>query len=166
MTTGLDLPELWVETNLSELVRIVRGVTYKKAESSGEAADGLLPVLRANNIQDGQLVFDDLVYVPSSSISDVQRIRRGDVVVAMSSGSRKVVGKTARALDDWQGGFGAFCGVLRPSEHVDNRYVAWFTGSREYRSAVSELAAGVNINNLKPSHFEQIRVPLPPLEEQ
>ncbi|QRN42721.1 hypothetical protein GDR29_16005 [Xanthomonas oryzae pv. oryzae] len=59
-----------------------------------------------------------------------------------------------------------FCGVLRASQEIDARYLYYFTQSRAYRDRVSELAAGVNINNLKPGHFEKISVPLAPLAEQ
>jgi Type I restriction modification DNA specificity domain len=156
----------WENVPLSSVIRLMGGVTYSKNDSSDEQKNGFLPVLRANNIQKGRLIFEDLVYVPNSRISKQQKIKQGDIVIAMSSGSRSVVGKAARAANDWLGGFGAFCGVLRPSELIEERYVNWFTASSEYRNKVSELAAGVNINNLKPSHFDEIFIPFAPLAEQ
>ncbi|MEK5750139.1 restriction endonuclease subunit S, partial [Acinetobacter nosocomialis] len=84
---------------------------------------GLLPVIRANNIQSGQLVFDDLVYVQESLVKHNQLIRAGDIVVAMSSGSKSVVGKTANAKQDYEAGFGAFCGILRPNQLINSNYV-------------------------------------------
>ena len=145
---------------------MVRGVTYNKMESSNDKLPGYLPVLRANNIQVGKLVFSDLVYVPENRISHHQLIKAGDVVIAMSSGSKSVVGKAAKAGSDWAGAFGAFCGVLRPDSEIDPRYFYFFTQSAEYRSRVSELSAGVNINNLKPTHFELIELPIAPRCEQ
>jgi type I restriction enzyme S subunit len=76
-------------------------------------------VLRAGNITDEGLVFDDLVFVPAERISVKQRIRQHDVVIVASSGSLDVVGKAAPALADYEGGFGAFCKVLRPGSKVD-----------------------------------------------
>jgi len=145
---------------------MVRGVTYNKTESSDELLQEYLPVLRANNIQAGKLVFSDLVYVPKKCIALHQVIKAGDVVVAMSSGSKSVVGKAAKAESDWEGAFGAFCGVLRPSNEIDPRFFYFFTQSAEYRSRVSELSAGVNINNLKPAHFELIEMAIAPRAEQ
>jgi type I restriction enzyme S subunit len=84
----------------------------------------------------------------------------------MSSGSKSVVGKTAQALADWKGGFGAFCGVLRPYRQLNSRYLGLFLRTREYRSQISSLAAGSNINNLRNEHFAAIDVPLAPLAEQ
>jgi type I restriction enzyme S subunit len=62
--------------------------------------------------------------------------------------------------------FGAFCAVLRPTKAVDARYFGYFLRSDDYRKMVASLARGVNINNLKRSHFAEIQIPLPPLAEQ
>ncbi len=164
--TAREIPSQWGMTEVATVCEIVRGVTYNKNESRDSQEGGYIPVLRANNIQGGKLAISDLVFVPEACVSERQFIRSGDVIVAMSSGSRSVVGKAARATTDWKGGFGAFCGVLRPSCEVDSRYFYYFTQSAEYRQRVSELSAGVNINNLKPSHFEEIEIPVAPRAEQ
>ncbi|MGX8281321.1 restriction endonuclease subunit S [Xanthomonas oryzae] len=161
-----ELPGGWCTSALSGLADTVRGVTYNKLQAQSTAEEGLLPILRANNINSGKLVFDDLVFVPEDCVSRTQVLLAGDIVVAMSSGSRSVVGKSAQVEAPWPGSFGAFCGVLRASQEIDARYLYYFTQSRAYRDRVSELAAGVNINNLKPGHFEKISVPLAPLAEQ
>ncbi len=49
---------------------------------------------------------------------------------------------------------------------MDNRFLAWFLQGDEYRNRTSQLAAGVNINNLRREHIEGIPIPLPPLSEQ
>lgn len=161
-----ELPQGWQAGALSELADTVRGVTYNKSQAQEAAGAGLLPILRANNIKSGKLSLDDLIHVPESCISSTQAVLQGDIVVAMSSGSRNVVGKTAQLETHWKGSFGAFCAVLRVSPDIDARYLYYFTQSHAYRSRVSELAAGVNINNLKPTHFEEIEIPVAPLEEQ
>ena len=151
---------------VSELAEQVRGVTYGKGDASSTPRPGYLPVLRAGNITEDGLTFDDLVFVPAERISEKQRIRQNDVVIAASSGSLDVVGKAARALHDYEGGFGAFCKVLRPGPHVDPAYFAQFFRTPQYRQRVSALAAGVNINNLRNEHLDQMQIPLPPLPEQ
>ncbi|UYG05057.1 restriction endonuclease subunit S [Halomonas sp. LR3S48] len=160
------LPEGWGEAVVTDIAGFVRGVTFKKAEAIAYPEVGYVPIIRANNIQNSKLILDDLVYAPEDKVSDSQRIKAGDVVVAMSSGSRKVVGKTASANKDWEGAFGAFCGVFRPSKHMSSSYFGYYFGTQEYRAKASSLAAGANINNLKASHFDQILVPIPGLEEQ
>lgn len=150
---------------IGDLLKVVRGVTYKKEDARHAPGPGLLPVLRATNIQAG-LEFDGLVYVPARNISLEQRLRKGDIVIAASSGSLSIVGKAARLHHDWEGSFGAFCFGLRPNDGVDSRYLAWFLQTTEYRNQVSALAAGVNINNLRASHIEELTIPMLATAEQ
>ena len=91
-----ELPKGWGEAKISEVARLVRGVNYKKEDARDAPADGILPVLRANNI-DRELNFENLVYVPERRVSVDQKIRKGDIVIAMSSGSKNLVGKAAQA---------------------------------------------------------------------
>jgi type I restriction enzyme S subunit len=151
---------------VGEVSTQIRGVTYNRQDAADNALPGYLPVLRAGNIEEHGLTFDDLVYVPASKVSDKQRLRKNDVLIAASSGSIDVVGKAARALHDYDGGFGAFCKVLRPNGHIDPGYFAHYFQTPDYRRRVSFLAAGANINNLRNEDLDDLEIPLPPLAEQ
>ena len=144
----------------------IRGVSYSKTDASDIRLEGYLPILRAGNITESGLTFDDLVFVPSGKISNTQKIKKNDILIAASSGSLSVVGKAARALDDFNGGFGAFCKVLRPNAKVDPAYFANYFFTSEYRRKISSVAAGANINNLRNSDIDDLEIPLPPLAEQ
>lgn len=154
------------KTQLLDCAELVRGVSYKREEARTLPGDGLLPVLRANNIQGGRLVFRDLVYVPAARVSAVQMIRKGDIVIAMSSGSPEIVGKGALAIDDWKGGFGAFCGVLRAKEHTRPAFLAHFLRSSQYRQQIERVVTGSNINNLSKSTLSLIEIDLLPESDQ
>lgn len=144
----------------------VRGVSYSKGESSEVPRPGFVAILRANNITDEGLIFDDLVYAPIARVSGKQHIHANDVVIAASSGSLSVVGKAAQARKGVDGAFGAFCKVLRPNSKVDPLYFGHFFRTPAYRRIVSGLAAGANINNLKNEHLDNLQIPLPPLPVQ
>jgi type I restriction enzyme, S subunit len=145
----------------------VRGVSYSKGDASEAAQDGYVPVLRAGNITETGVVFDDLVYIPNDKVSPKQLLRSGDVLIAASSGSLDVVGKAASMLSNYEGAFGAFCKVLRPrAELVAPDYFGHFFKTAEYRRTVSSLAAGANINNLRNEHLDNLLIPLPSLPEQ
>jgi type I restriction enzyme S subunit len=158
----------WPLIPVSEITKQVRGVSYDKSQVSNNPSQGLIPILRAGNIQDGSLLLSqDLVFVPESCVSAQQLLRPGDIVIAASSGSLDVVGKAAQIQHQWQGSFGAFCKVVRPaSDRIDPRYLHHFFQSSGYRRKISSLAAGANINNLKNEHIDDLVIPLPPLEEQ
>lgn len=161
----MKLPHDWSLGRLGDYVELVRGVTYPKAAASTVFGDDLIPILRATNIS-GELDFTGLIYVPDRFVRAEQMIRVGDVVVATSSGSRSVVGKAAAVRQAWEGSFGAFCMVVRPGDGLVPAYLAHYMQSRAYRHEVSRLAAGIGIHNLRRSHLEELRIPVPPLTEQ
>ena len=163
---GQELPVGWVDAPLLGLGELIRGVTYSKNDSSDRSFSGSIPILRANNIQDRHFDTANLVHVPTSLVAQTQIVKAGDVVIATSSGSISVVGKAAQAREDFAMAFGAFCGLIRPSNEISPEYFGHFFSSEYYRTAVSDMARGVNINNLKKSHFESLNIPLPPLNEQ
>ena len=157
----------WHRVRLGDIAQVVRGVTYKKEQASGQPATDMLPILRATNVQDGTLVLDsDLVFVPAALVSDTQKLRVGDIVIATSSGSKHLVGKTAQVREAWQGSFGAFCAAIRPTSNIDQRYLGYFFETREYKDYISKKALGVNINNLRRGDLEEISVPVAPLDQQ
>ena len=151
---------------VSDVCEQIRGVSYSGDDAMSVPESGYLAVLRANNITDEGLSFDDLTYVPEARISAKQLVIAGDVVIAASSGSLSVVGKAAPAMQNLNMGFGAFCKVLRPNSKVDHAYFAHFFKTKSYRQKVSSLAAGANINNLRNEHLDDLPFPLPPLGEQ
>jgi type I restriction enzyme S subunit len=157
----------WQQVVISDVAELVRGVTYAKEDSRDTPAKGFSPVLRATNIQDSRLVLEsDLVYVPSDNVSPTQRLRAGDIVMATSSGSKHLVGKSALMRTDWVGSFGAFCAALRAKPNIDPRYLSAFLQSPAYWKQVTKKALGVNINNLRRGDIETLALPLPELDEQ
>jgi len=157
----------WQQVTISDVADLVRGVTYSKEDSRDTPAAGFSPVLRATNIQDSRLVLEsDLVFVPSDNVSATQRLRAGDIVMATSSGSKHLVGKSALMRTDWAGSFGAFCAALRAKPNIDPRYLSAFLQSPTYWKQVAKKALGVNINNLRRGDIETLALPLPELNEQ
>ncbi len=157
----------WPEVPLTEVADLIRGVSYPKSDSRGDPGPGYVPVLRATNIQDARLVLDgDLVYVAASNVSSDQRLSPGDIVVATSSGSKHLVGKSALLRGAWDGSFGAFCAGIRPKANIDPRYLAYFLQSPRYWKEIGKKALGVNINNLRRGDLETLLLPLPPVAEQ
>jgi len=160
-----DIPSSWRWQRGSEVFRVIRGVSYKKNDASDVPVEGSFPVLRANNIGDG-INFDDLVYVPKENIRDEQFIRRGDILIAMSSGSKKLVGKAAPVVTEFNGAFGAFCGVIRNKSEMPDDVLARFFQSPQYTSWVTAAGRGIGINNLGRGNLDSLPVPTPPLAEQ
>lgn len=165
---GNELPKGWKIVPLKEITSIIRGVSYPKEEAKLHPEEDCVHILRGGNIQDGKIILDtdDNVYVNSTLVGEEQFVLKDDVVIVASTGSKKVIGKAATIEEDSRSiSFGAFLLLLRTNV-IDKRFHSYFFQTQYYRNTISSLAGGININNIKKEHIENLQIPLPPLEEQ
>jgi type I restriction enzyme S subunit len=156
---------LWEHRRLDQVATIVRGVTYSKKDVLSQESEGAVMLLRATNIQDGALDDFDPVFIPSKIVKENQKLRVGDIVVASSSGSIQVVGKSARVKHDVSATFGAFCTTIRAID-IDPAFLAHYLQDPTLRQVWSDKARGSNINNLKSTDIAATLIPFPPIHEQ
>ena len=149
---------------VSKVAKQIRGVSYKPEDLHDMLDDNSVTLLRANNIQDGKVDFEDVLYVDKSKVSQVQYLQRGDILVCASSGSKSIVGKAASIDFDGEYTFGAFCKVVRPiPEMID--YLGIYFQSQIYRDIISKAAMGANINNIRNEHIDNLEIPQKTLKE-
>lgn len=159
--------EFWIDTKLSSLFLYVRGISYKKGDETHISKSGYIKLLRANNIDANGVNDNDVLFLPEYYIKAHQILQNSDIVIAMSSGSINIVGKTAQIKNHIpKTTVGAFCGILRPIKSINPKYLGYFFTTTEYRNSISNQARGTNINNIKQEYFDNILIPLPPLDEQ
>lgn len=162
------IPKNWEKVKLKKYIEIVRGVNYKSNEVYDYKNDNTTGILRANNISNnGMLNFEKIIYVDNKNIKNEQMIKNGDIVIAMSSGSKNLVGKAAQAKQNLNFAFGAFCSVVRP-KNINSDFLGFYFLTDYYRNKISELSTGININNLRKDYIENldIMVPLDPKEQE
>lgn len=155
----------WETRRLDEVAAIIRGVTYASGQVLSPKSPDALMLLRATNIQDGKLNTNDPVYIPKGLVKPTQMLQQHDIVVASSSGSIQVVGKSASVVQPLDATFGAFCTGIRATG-IDPKYLAHYLQDPTLRQKWSDLASGSNINNLKSTHIASTPIPVPPLDEQ
>ena len=143
----------------------LRGVSYKKGQLLKEKTLNSVFLLRANNIQE-KLDLTDLQIVPKE-LSEGKIIQNNDILFAMSSGSRHIVGKNILLKDLQDFSFGAFCGLFRiTSKELNPNFLDYFLESDFYKKYIINCARGTNINNLRFSDLQKLLIPIPPLEIQ
>lgn len=142
---------------MSMLAKQIRGVSYKPTDLHDTLDSESVILLRANNIGDGLINFDDVVYVDKSKVSSEQYLRKGDILICASSGSKTLVGKAAQIQFDGEYTFGAFCKVVRPIQ-ISPDFLGMYFQSPSYRCLISNLAQGANINNIKNEHIDTLLV--------
>ncbi len=151
---------------LKPYISQIRGMTYKPDEIAGAPFENSVPLLKANNITDDGLDDSSLIYIDSNRIKPEQFIQAGDLLLAASSGSKKVIGKSAHFTESFGGSFGAFCKVVRPKNGLCSDYLKHFFKTSYYRSSIEKAVQGANINNLRNEHLDGLEIPLPPLDDQ
>jgi len=151
----------WVERPLRDFGVCIRGVSYNPcSDLSNFASSNTTILLRANNIVEESIVYCDVQYVNDSTVSEVQKLQQGDILIAMSSGSRFAVGKTG-SFTKTTGKYcvGAFCATFRSSF---NSYIRYLFQSDIYQNQLSSILEGTSINNLSGKQIEGLYFPFAP----
>lgn len=159
-----NLPQGWRVEKLATQGKFIRGVSYGKEDLFLEENSNSVILLRANNIQDN-LYINDVQFVNKKCVKEIQLLRKGDILISTSSGSKHLVGKNifiAETIPNTT--FGAFCSVFRVKDPLRSNYFSKFFQSTNFKNSLS--LNGANINNLRISELEDIEIPLPPLPQQ
>jgi type I restriction enzyme S subunit len=152
------IPSDWDPVPLGKIGEALIGLTYRPEDTGPH---GTL-VLRASNIQDDKLAFDDNVYV-GVEVPEQIMVRPGDVLVCVRNGSRNLIGKAA-LLDERCVGmtFGAFMAVHRGQ---DGRLVNYLFQSDILKRQINEHL-GATINQITNRSLNSFLIPFPPTEKE
>lgn len=152
------IPKNWAIKRLKYVGRAIIGLTYAPEDVF---PDGIL-VLRSSNVQDGQITFDDNVYV-NKPIKEELFVKEGDILLCSRNGSRALIGKCARINNEHEGStFGAFMTVFRGKA---NRFVFYVFNSTIFSFHIGSFLTAT-INQLTTENLNSIVVALPPENEQ
>ena len=151
-----DIPDWWEWVRLGNIGETNIGLTYKPSDVT---SDGV-PVLRSNNIQNGQIDYSELLYV-SCAVPERAYAHKGDILICARNGSRALVGKSAIVDADGMA-FGAFMAIYRSS---CNPYIQLFINSYLFRGQL-EGATTTTINQVTQEMLKRQLCPLPPIQEQ
>ncbi len=145
----------WKKVRLSELGNCIRGVSYDPQKDLLEGKESRkIQLLRANNINSGEVNYRDVYFVNEQIVANEKIIRNGDILISMSSGSKTVVGKAAQITKiEKSSCVGAFCAIYRS---IYNDYIIQLFSSELYRKQLRLLLEGSNINNLNNSDIENL----------
>lgn len=155
-----EIPVGWEVGTLCDICKITRGVSYDKKVVSDVYLNGFTPIFRANNIDNGHINYDSLVFVPNDLISNSQIIRKNDVIMTMSSGSLNHLGKTYKSKTDMNYSYGAFCSKITPSNNY-RHYLSSFLSSLSFQIYIKNMCLGTNINNLNNEHIYSAPICIP-----
>ena len=154
-----EIPQGWEWCRLSLLIYPPKYGTSKKSVPSG-----LLPVLRMGNIQDGEIVFDKLVY--SNDLDDNKKLllQYGDLLFNRTN-SAELVGKTAIFRGQRNAIFAGYLILLRPI-FINSEYLNLLLNTPYARDYCNEVKTiGVQQCNINAEKISNLLIPVPNLHE-
>jgi type I restriction enzyme M protein len=155
------LPDNWVFAQISDVFLSVTDGDHQPPPK----ADGGIPFLVIGNVRNGVVDFTGCRHVPRTyydSLDTIRQPKRGDLLYTLV-GSYGIP-----VLVD---GDRPFCvqrhiGILRPSTHVDVRFLCRVMESRVVFDQATACATGIAQKTVPLSGLRKIWLPLPPFAEQ
>ena len=155
-----EIPEGWEVNKLEEYISIIRGVNYKRDDVLSNKETNYIPLIKSNNIQNGQILFDDIIFVPQKLVNKNQILSKNSVLMTMSSGSKEHMGKTTIIYDSLDYTFGAFCSKIEIIEDM-RCFLSIFFRSALFKTLIDNITSGTNINNISNEHLYNIKMTIP-----
>ena len=151
---------IWVQ--IKDIVNNVEYGTSSKSEN-----DGLVPVLRMGNIQNGKIDWEDLKFSSDKEEIEKYKLRKNDVLFNRTN-SPEHVGKTAIYKSDREAIFaGYLIRINYKHDEINGSYLSYFMNShtaKKYGDSVKSF--GVNQSNINGTKLKTYPFPLCSLEEQ
>lgn len=155
-----EIPESWEWCRVGDIIYPPKYGTSNKSSLQGEVA-----VLRMGNIQDGEIVFDKLVFSNNKADNDKYNLIAGDLLFNRTN-SAELVGKTGIYRGQQKAIYAGYLILLRPIGTISD-YLNYVLGSSYARSYCKEVKTiGVQQCNINAEKISTFVIPLPPLAEQ
>lgn len=146
---------------------IAQSVQYGLSLSAHTEPEGY-PILRMNNLQDDGWDLRDLKYVKLNPTElNTYALRKGDILINRTNGSRELVGKCEVFREDGDWVFASYLIRLRVDPDMAHpEYVAAFLNSAAGRAQVLRASRQILMSNINSTEIKDLQIPLPPLERQ
>lgn len=159
-----ELPEGWVWASIDQLSWRKR---YGSSSKTDDRSDGV-PVLRMGNIQDGQIDYTNLKYLPVDHDEFPDLLLADGDLLFNRTNSAELVGKTAIFRDIGTPCSYAsylisvtFCDSYQPD--LAAYFINSVYGKAWLSTVVNQTAGQANVNGTK---LGELAIPVPPIEEQ
>jgi restriction endonuclease S subunit len=170
----MDWPQLWKRDHrklseqgipVSEIVEISRGVRIASAKYSDKQDRDEVAYIRISDIDKGRIRPNKLRYVKIDEISDITRyvVKEGDILFSI----RGTIGKVALVDRQFDNSVASSqLAILRPKKKdLNASYLFYILASSTTKKQADLLKRGF-IHGLSLKDLGNIRINLPPLEEQ
>ncbi|GLX12653.1 type I restriction endonuclease EcoAI subunit S [Pseudomonas straminea] len=146
-----QLPQGWVSTRLCDLVRVLNGRAYSKAE----LLEAGTPVLRVGN-----LFTSNRWYFSNLELDEDKYCDAGDLLFAWSASFGPFIWRGGRVIYHYH----IWKLDLFSSEEINKSFL--YTWLLEKTQEIKASGHGISMAHMTKEKFEQLEISIPPLEEQ
>jgi restriction endonuclease S subunit len=148
---------------LSEIAEIRLGIPYKPNKET--KTDGNVAVVRASNITQGELTFDDLDFIKDLDVPDYAFLKDNDILLASLGSSYPI------AIVPYGSPKAVFSNSLlrirvREESSIDPRYLFFILSHQVSKTQMDYLSTGAIVRRATPRLFGDILVPILPSLDQ
>ena len=145
----------------------IRGRLGWKGLKSEEYTESGYPFLSAFNIINNKLDWSDINYINQERYDESPEIKLkvGDILLVKDGAG---IGKCAR-IDELPLGestVNSALAVITPKAFLNYKYLYYYLQSNSFWSIINLLLVGMGVPHLTQTNMKNIKMPLPPLEEQ
>ena len=145
----------------------IRGRLGWKGLKSEEYTESGYPFLSAFNIINNKLDWSDINYINQERYDESPEIKLkvGDILLVKDGAG---IGKCARIDELPLGGstVNSSLAVITPKAFLNYKYLYYYLQSNSFWSIINLLLVGMGVPHLTQTNMKNIKMPLPPLEEQ
>ena len=151
-------------TPINKFAKIQCGYAFKSSEYKSEAG---VPLVRIQNIKDGEIDLSDTVYIDKKYLKTCKRflLKDKDILIAMTGAT---IGKAGRIN---QKNLPAFLNqrvgrFIVNSKKINLDYLFCILQFDFFIHQINRLSLGGSQPNISPFSIEEVKIPLPPLSTQ
>jgi type I restriction enzyme S subunit len=156
-------PSVYQQMSLNECAISIKYGTSQRSDSDSNG----IPVLRMGNIQNGELDWSELRYLPRDSVDESLLLEDGDVLFNRTN-SAELVGKTAVFHETREATYASYLLCIKVNRDIlhPDWLSIWLNSPFGREWAAEVRTAGANQANINGTKLGQLRLPVPDYEEQ
>ena len=154
----------WEYKKLGEVASFINGDRGKNYPSTKDFVEDGVPFINAGHLCNGIINFDKMNYITYNKYSSLGsgKIQQHDILFCL----RGSLGKFAIVKEKSLGAIASSLVIIRPSQIVDNRFVAHFLSTPKLQEYIDRNNNGSSQPNLSAKSVASFIIPLPPKSTQ
>lgn len=154
----------WEYKKLGEIASFINGDRGKNYPSAKDFVEDGIPFINAGHLCNGIINFDKMNYITYNKYSSLGsgKIQQHDILFCL----RGSLGKFAIVKEESLGAIASSLVIIRPSQVVDNRFIAHFLSTPKLQEYIDRNNNGSSQPNLSAKSVASFIIPLPPKSTQ